>query len=75
MQSSVFLGISTHYFLRTQSGKEVEVIQNSDETDTIPAGAQVLLTVEPRRINVFTEDGETSLIREVARTDREEAVV
>ncbi len=75
VQSSVFLGISTHYFLRTQSGKEVEVIQNSDETDTIPAGAQVLLTVEPRRINVFTEDGETSLIREVARTDREEAVV
>ena len=68
VQSSVFLGISTHYFVQLKSGKEVEVIQSSDEADIIPAGAEVILTVNPKRINVFTEDGETALIQERAGT-------
>ena len=68
VQSSVFLGISTHYFVQLKSGKEGEVIQSSDEADIIPAGAEVILTVNPKRINVFTEDGETALIQERAGT-------
>ena len=66
VQNSVFLGVTTHYFLQTKSGREIEVIQSSDETDIIPSGAQVLLKVEPGRINVFTEEGERSLIQEQA---------
>ena len=66
VQNSVFLGISTHYFLQLQNKKEVEVIQNSDEADIIPAGTEVMLTADPGRINVFTEDGETALIQEEA---------
>ena len=36
VRSSVFLGITTHYFVETADGREMEVIQNSDIWDIIP---------------------------------------
>ena len=63
IQSSVFLGTATHYFLTLPSGKEVEVIQHSDELwEIIPDGTQVRLTVKEKKINVFTADGSTPLV-------------
>ena len=69
VQSSVFLGTATHYFLKLQSGQEVEAIQSSDEIwEIIPNGSQVWLTVKEKKINVFSADGETPLIiREESR--------
>ena len=63
IQSSVFLGTATHYFLTLPSGREVEAIQNSDELwEIIPNGTKVRLTVKEKKINVFTGDGSTPLV-------------
>lgn len=64
VRSSVFLGISTHYFMETADGQEVVVIRPSDVGTVIPNGTAVKLRVEADRINVFTEDGSKSLIRQ-----------
>ena len=63
VQSSVFLGISTHYFMSLPDGREIEVIKPSDVGTIIPNGTAVKLRIEPSRINVFTEDGSRTLIR------------
>lgn len=66
VKSSVFLGVDTHYFVETQEGQEIEVIQNSDLEELIPDGARIHLKVQTHKINVFNEDGSKSLIdREV----------
>ena len=62
VRSSVFLGITTHYFVETADGREMEVIQNSDIWDIIPDHTPIRLGVQPHKINVFTEDGSQSLI-------------
>ena len=62
VRSSVFLGITTHYFVETADGREMEVIQNSDIWDIIPDHPPIRLGVQPHKINVFTEDGSHSLI-------------
>lgn len=64
VKSSVFLGIFTHYFMETETGQEVEVIRPSDVGTIIPNGTNVKLRVETARINVFTEDGSRTLIRQ-----------
>jgi iron(III) transport system ATP-binding protein len=62
VRSSVFLGVTTHYFMElVQGGKEIEVIQPSEVGDIIPDGRTVKLLVDASKINVFTEDGLISL--------------
>ena len=62
VRSSVFLGVTTHYFVETADGKEMEVIQNSDIWDIIPDHTPVRLGVQPAKINVYNQDGSESLI-------------
>jgi iron(III) transport system ATP-binding protein len=62
VQSSVFLGTTTHYFLKLADGTEVEAIQDSDVWEIVPNGAELRLTVKAQKINAFTQDGERSLI-------------
>ena len=65
VQSSVFLGTSTHYFLKLPGGQEVEAVQGTDMWEIIPAGTQVWLSAKAKKINVFTADGsETLVVRE-----------
>lgn len=59
---SVFLGVSTHYFIEMENGKELEVIQDSDIVDIIPDNTPICLAVQPKKINVFVEDGSRTLI-------------
>ncbi len=70
VQSSVFLGVSTHYFMSMPDGSEIEVIKPSDVGSIIPNGAKVKLGVEPSRINVFTSDGSRTLIHEEGGEER-----
>lgn len=66
VKSSVFLGVTTHYFVETNEGQEIEVIQSSDLKDLIPDGTNIHLKVQTQKINVFSEDGSVSFIdREV----------
>lgn len=62
VEHSVFLGVTTHYFVRLENGQEVEVVQNSGVEDTIPNNTPIRLQVQTAKINVFTEDGNWSLI-------------
>ncbi|MFU0828939.1 MAG: ABC transporter ATP-binding protein [Lachnoclostridium sp.] len=66
VKSSVFLGVATHYFVVTNDGQEMEVIQNSDLEELIPNGSEIHLKLQVQKINVFNADGSKSFIdREV----------
>ncbi|MDO4755751.1 MAG: ABC transporter ATP-binding protein [Parabacteroides sp.] len=59
---SVFLGLNTHYYVKLESGEEVEVIQESRIDSIIPAGTEVLLTIKTEKINLFKEDGSRNIV-------------
>lgn len=63
INSSVFLGLTTHYFVQLENGQDIQVIQDRDEQDIIPDGTSIILTVKPQKINVFNYDSKMSLIR------------
>ena len=62
VQSSVFLGAATHYFLKLRDGHEVEAVQDADAWEILPSGTQVQLAVKAKKINVFTSDGAVPLV-------------
>lgn len=61
-ESSVFLGTSTHYFLKTSTGQDIEVITDDTDTDEFEAGTKVRLAIKTDRVNVFDAEGNTNLI-------------
>lgn len=61
----VFLGSNTHYTIRLEDDCEVEMIQESNLSGTIPVGTDVCVTFKKEKINVFTEDGAKNLVRGV----------
>lgn len=65
IDSSVFLGLNTHYFLHTAGGEPVEVIQESQIDKTIPNGTKVWLTVKKEKINVFKTDTQENIVEGV----------
>ncbi|KGK89968.1 ABC transporter ATP-binding protein [Clostridium sp. HMP27] len=65
IKSSVFLGLTTHYFIELDNGQEVEVIQNSDVEDIIPNETPIYLTVDSKKVNVFNYESKYTLIKEV----------
>ena len=60
--SSIILGLTTHYFIHLENGKDIEVLETREDHDIIPDGSAVTLTVKPRFINVFHKTSGTSLI-------------
>ena len=62
IMSSVFLGLSTHYFLETEQGEEWEVLQTGAH-DILPDGTEVTLTVKEDCINVFRKETEHTVIK------------
>lgn len=62
VKSSVFLGVTTHYFVETADGQEMEVIQDSEMWDIIPDGTPVRLGVKTQKVNVFNQEGTDNLI-------------
>jgi iron(III) transport system ATP-binding protein len=64
--SSVFLGMTQHYFMQLQNGREIEVVENSDLTDIIPDGSKVTLQIMPHKVNIFDAETRATLIREGA---------
>ncbi|MDF2634167.1 MAG: polyamine transporter ATP-binding protein [Pelosinus sp.] len=63
IKSSVFLGLTTHYFVQLEDGQDIQVIQDRDEQDIIPDNTPIILTVQPQKINVFNHENKTTLIR------------
>jgi iron(III) transport system ATP-binding protein len=62
VEHSTFLGLNTHYHIRLQTGEKIEVIQESSIEDIIEPNSKVSLGIKTGKINVFTEDGATSLL-------------
>lgn len=62
--SSVFLGLTTHYFIKTENGKDVEVLETREDHDIIPDGSRITLTVKKNLINVYRKDTEETMIVE-----------
>ena len=62
---SVFLGLNTHYFVKTETGEEAEIIQESRIDSILPPGTQVRLTLNAVKANVFDKETSLSLMRGV----------
>ncbi|MEI6874755.1 MAG: ABC transporter ATP-binding protein [Spirochaetota bacterium] len=65
VDSSVFLGLNTHYFVHLDSEQQVEIIQESKIDEIIAAKSLINLTIKPEKINVFTEDGSRNILKGV----------
>lgn len=62
VDSSVFLGLNTHYFVHLENGEKLEVVQESKIDNIISKGTEIYLKVKENKINVFTEDGEKNIL-------------
>jgi iron(III) transport system ATP-binding protein len=65
VDSSVFLGLNTHYYVHLDSGQQVEIIQESKIDEIISENHTVFLKVKAEKINVFTEDGSRNILEGV----------
>ena len=65
IDSSVFLGLNTHYFAHLESGEKIEIVQESKIDSIIPKGTEVYLKVKQDKINIFTEDGSRNILEGV----------
>lgn len=65
VDSSVFLGLNTHYFAHTDDGDKIEIIQESQIDSIIPDGTVVRLGVKTEKINVFDAEGKQNLLEGV----------
>lgn len=61
----VFLGLNTHYFMHLPDGMPVEVIEESSLEDLFEIGDSVSLTVNTKRINIFTQDTTINIVEGV----------
>ena len=64
VRSSVFLGMSQHYFVTLKDGPEIEVVVPSDLSEIIPDGTEIALNIVPEKVNVFNKETRSTLIRE-----------
>ena len=60
--SSTFLGLNMHYFLKLDSGEDVQVIQEAELDSRLPDGAKIRLRMKQGKINIFCEDGSRNLV-------------
>ena len=65
IKDSVFLGLNTHYFVMLDTGEEAEIIQESSVDSIIEKGTEIYLTVNEKKINVFTQDGSDNILEGV----------
>ena len=64
VRSSVFLGMSQHYFVALWNEQEIEVVVPSDLSEIIPDGTEIALNIVPEKVNVFNKETRSTLIRE-----------
>ena len=63
VQECTYLGLNTHYTIDTDQGDSVEIVEESSIGEGLKKREKVLLKVKKEKINVFTKDGDTNLIR------------
>jgi iron(III) transport system ATP-binding protein len=65
IDSSIFLGLNTHYFIHLESGQQLEIIQESMIDEIIPEKSNIFLKVKTGKINVFSKDGSRNILEGV----------
>ncbi len=60
VNSAVFLGLNTHYFLTLADGTPVEIVQESAIDEIFAEGTELKLGLKLDKINIYSEDGEQS---------------
>lgn len=63
IESTMFLGLNTHYFIQLSSGEQVEVIQDAENNEILPEGATIRLKLKADKINIFDAETEMTLIK------------
>ncbi|MDQ0253281.1 iron(III) transport system ATP-binding protein [Evansella vedderi] len=63
IESTMFLGLNTHYFVKLDTGEKVEVIQDAEANEIMPEGTRVHLKLKSKKINLFDSATEESLIK------------
>lgn len=66
VKEHTYLGLNTHYYIETDQGDTVEIIEESSLEEELKAGQKVTLRVKKQKINVFDQTGETNLVRSEA---------
>ena len=61
-----YLGLNTHYYIETEAGDTVEIIEESSMEEELKAGQKVVLKVKKNKINVFDQTGNRNLVRSEA---------
>lgn len=63
IDSNMFLGLNTHYFVHLiENNEKVEIIQESSIDGILAPNTQIKLTVKRQKINVFDEEGNSNLM-------------
>ena len=62
IDSCVFLGLNTHYFVHLLSGETLEIIQESRIDSIIQPGTEVRLRLNTEKANLFSRDGSRNLL-------------
>ena len=70
VQSSVFLGLNTTYFVELYDGTQAEIVEESSISSIIPNGTKVKLGFKLDKINVFNADGSENLTKGVVNDVR-----
>ncbi len=65
IDDAVFLGLNTHYFVHTENGDKLEIIQESKIDSIIEKGTEIYLQIKTEKINIFNEDGAYNLVEGV----------
>ena len=65
VRDSIFLGLNTHYYVKLDSGAEVEIIQESTIHELIGNGEEVRLVLNCEKVNLFTQNGERNILEGV----------
>ncbi|MGD6730478.1 MAG: ABC transporter ATP-binding protein [Pleomorphochaeta sp.] len=61
----VFLGLMTHYFVKLETGENVEIIQESTIKDNYEKGSQIILKLNTNKLNYFINDGVENITKEM----------
>lgn len=65
VESSIFLGLNTHYTVLLASGERVEIVQESTIDSILGQNTEIFLGVKTEKINVLTIDGTENLMEGV----------
>lgn len=58
-----YLGLNTHYYIDTDEGDTVEIVEESSLEEELKEGQSVVLRVKKQKINIFNKAGDTNLVR------------